>query len=139
MNAAAQKGKMTYCTPRSPVLKTSMRFRPKQANISFTQLVDLILGWKIGGHIPTLHRPKPLTATSFSMRSSSLASTSILALSSPEANFSARPEMYSAFRCDRPAVRSVGRSFCRTCDGDGKEGCVSGNSAVNFLRMLAAA
>jgi hypothetical protein len=39
-NAAAQKGKMTYCTPRSPVLKTSMRFRPKQANISLTQLAD---------------------------------------------------------------------------------------------------
>jgi hypothetical protein len=70
----------THCTPKSPVLKTSIRFNPKHANIS------------------TLHRPRPRTATSFSMSSSSLALTSIRAVSSPFANFSARPEMYSALR-----------------------------------------
>jgi hypothetical protein len=47
--------------------------------------------------------------------------------------------MYSALRWDRPAVRRVGKSFAMTCAGDGKEGCVSGKRAVNFLRMEAAA
>lgn len=86
-----------YCTPRSvglrqlvshvesvcclpPVLNTSILFSPKHANIS------------------TLHLPSPRTATSFSISSSSLALMSICALSSPLANFSARPEMYSALR-----------------------------------------
>jgi hypothetical protein len=112
---------ITYWTPRSPVLKTSSLFKAKHANIS------------------TLHRPKPLTATSFSISSSSLALTSICAVSSPLANFSASPEMYSALRCDSPAVRSVGRSLVRTWAGEGKEGCVSSKSAVNFFRMDAAA
>jgi hypothetical protein len=70
----------TYWTPKSPVANTSIRFSPKQANIS------------------TLQRPRPRTATSFSISSSSLALTSIWALNSPEANFSASPEMYSALR-----------------------------------------
>jgi hypothetical protein len=56
------------------------------------------------------------------MSSSSLALMSISALSSPDANFSARPEMYSALRCERPAVRRVGRSFVMTCAGEGKSG-----------------
>ena len=111
----------TYCTPRSPVLKTSIRFSPKQANIS------------------TLQRPRPRTATSFSMSSASLALTSISAVSSPLTNFSARPLMYSAFRWESPAVRSAGRSFVRTCAGEGKAGWVSGQRAVNFLRIEAAA
>lgn len=86
----------TYWTPKSPVEKTSILFNPKHANIS------------------TLHRPRPRTATSFSMSSSSLALTSICAVSSPFENFSASPEMYSALRCESPAVRSVGRSFAMT-------------------------
>lgn len=94
----------TYCTPKSPVLNTSMRFNPKHANIS------------------TLHLPKPLTATSFSISSSSLALTNILALRSPWSNFSASPVMYSALRCDRPAVRNVAMSFVRTREGEGKDG-----------------
>lgn len=73
------------------------------------------------------------------MSSSSLALMSICAVSSPELNFSARPEMYSALRCERPAVRRVGRSFWITCAGDGKEGWVSGKRAVNFFLMEAAA
>lgn len=111
----------TYCTPRSPVLNTSILFSPKHANIS------------------TLHLPNPLTATSFSISSSSLALTSIWALNSPESNFSASPEMYSALRCESPAVRSAGRSLERTCAGEGNDGCVSGKRAVNFARMDAAA
>jgi hypothetical protein len=47
--------------------------------------------------------------------------------------------MYSALRRDRPAVRKVGRSFAMTCAGDGNAGCVSSKSAVNFLRIDAAA
>lgn len=117
----AQGQEHTYCTPKSPVEKTSIRFRPKQANIS------------------TLQRPKPRTATSLSMSSASLALISIWALSSPEANFSARPEMYSALRCERPAVRRVGRSFVMTWAGEGKAGCVSSNKPVNFFLMEAAA
>jgi hypothetical protein len=103
------------------VLKTSILLSPKHANIS------------------TLQRPRPLTATSFSISSSSLALTSICAVSSPFANFSASPEMYSALRRDKPAVRKVGRSFAMTCAGDGNAGCVSSKSAVNFLRIDAAA
>ena len=83
--------------------------------------------------------PSPRTATSFSMSSSSEALTSICALSSPEANFSARPWMYSALRCESPAVRSVAISFATTWAGEGNAGWVSSNSAVNFLRMDAAA
>jgi hypothetical protein len=114
-------GLRTHCTPKSPVLNTSILFNPKHANIS------------------TLHLPRPRTATSFSINSSSLALTSICAVSSPLANFSASPEMYSALRWDKPAVRRVGRSFAMTCVGEGKAGCVSSKRAVNFLRMEAAA
>jgi hypothetical protein len=71
--------------------RTSIRLSPKQANIS------------------TLHRPKPRTATSFSMRSSSLALMSIWAVNSPESNFSASPLMYSALRWERPAVPTFAR------------------------------
>jgi hypothetical protein len=84
------------CKIIPPVLNTSIRFSPKHANIS------------------TLHRPRPLTATSFSISSSSLALMSIEAVSSPDENFSASPDMYSALRWDRPAVRRVGRSFVIT-------------------------
>jgi len=112
---------ITHCTPRSPVLNTSILFNPKHANIS------------------TLHLPSPLTATSFSISSSSLALMSIAALSSPDENLCASPEMYSALRWDRPAVRSVGRSVDETCAGVGKEGWVWGKRDVNFLRIEAAA
>lgn len=47
--------------------------------------------------------------------------------------------MYSALRCERPAVRRVGRSLVKTWAGDGKAGWVSSNRAVNFLRIEAAA
>jgi hypothetical protein len=47
--------------------------------------------------------------------------------------------MYSALRWERPAVRSVGMSFEITWAGEGKDGCVSGKRAVNFLRIEAAA
>ncbi len=40
-------------------------------------------------------------------------------LSSPEANFSASPLMYSAFRWDKPAVRRVVISAAATCEGVG--------------------
>lgn len=60
-------------------------------------------------------------------------------MNSPDANFSARPVMYSALRCERPAERRVGRSLARTWAGVGKEGCVSWKRAVNFLRIEAAA
>ena len=93
---------MTYCTPRSPVDNTSIRLSPKQANIS------------------TDHRPKPRTAVSFSKTSSSLASISISALSSPLTNRSARPLMYSAFLPESPAVLKRARSDDATCDGVGK-------------------
>jgi hypothetical protein len=73
------------------------------------------------------------------MSSSSLALTNISAVSSLDTNFSARPLMYSALRCESPAVRRVGRSLVRTWAGDGKAGWVSGKSAVNFLRIEAAA
>lgn len=63
----------TYWTPRSPVEKTSILLRSKQANIS------------------TLHLPNPLTAISFSMTSSSEAVANISALNFPEANCSASP------------------------------------------------
>lgn len=36
-------------------------------------------------------------------------------------------------------MRSVGRSLAMTWAGEGKAGCVSGKSAVNFLRIEAAA
>jgi hypothetical protein len=120
-HACVGGGLRTHCTPKSPVLNTSILFNPKHANIS------------------TLHLPRPRTATSFSINSSSLALTSICAVSSPLANFSASPEMYSALRWDKPAVRRVGRSFAMTCVGEGKAGCVSSKRAVNFLRMEAAA
>jgi len=54
-----EERKSTHWTPKSPVLKTSILFRPKHANIS------------------TLQRPRPRTPTSFSISSSSLALTSI--------------------------------------------------------------
>lgn len=54
------------------------------------------------------------------MTSSSVASTNIRADSSPETNFSARPCIYSALRCERPAVRSVAISFSTTWAGVGK-------------------
>lgn len=111
----------THCTPKSPVLNTSIRLSPKQANIS------------------TLHLPSPLTATSCSIRASSDAPTRPSAVNSPEANFSASPVMYSALRCESPAVRSVGMSFVRTWAGEGNAGCVSSKRAVNFLRIEAAA
>lgn len=114
-------GEKTHCTPRSPVLNTSILFSPKHANIS------------------TLHRPRPLTATSFSISSSSLALTRPSAVNSPEANFSASPLMYSALRCERPAVRSVGRSLVRIWAGVGKAGWVEGKRAVNLARMEDAA
>lgn len=63
----------THCTPKSPVEKISIRFNPKQANIS------------------TDHRPSPRTATNFSNTSASEAFASIIAVSSPLTNFSARP------------------------------------------------
>jgi len=63
----------TYCTPRSPVAKMSVLLSPKQANIS------------------TDHLPRPRTATSFCNTSSSEASMSIFAVSSPLTNFSAKP------------------------------------------------
>ena len=47
--------------------------------------------------------------------------------------------MYSALRCERPAVRSVGMSSVRTWAGDGKAGWVEEKRAVNFLRIEAAA
>jgi hypothetical protein len=95
------------CTPRSPVLNTSHRFSPKHANIS------------------TLHRPNPLTETSISITSSSVAVTSFWAESSPEANFEASPWMYSALRWERPAVRRVSRGVEATREGAGKEECES--------------
>lgn len=119
MTMGSEEG--THCTPKSPVLNTSIRLSPKQANIS------------------TLHLPSPLTATSCSIRASSDAPTRPSAVNSPEANFSASPVMYSALRCERPAVRSVGMSFVRTWAGEGNAGCVSSKRAVNFLRIEAAA
>lgn len=127
----------THCTPKSPVLNTSILLNPKHANIS------------------TDHRPNPLTATNFSINSSSEALISISALSSPDWNFSASPVMYSALRWERPAERRVGMSLVRTWEGEGKEGWVGKTKgelvgggggwgegdvrAVNFLRMEAAA
>jgi hypothetical protein len=119
VTTASEEG--THCTPKSPVLNTSIRLSPKQANIS------------------TLHRPSPLTATSCSIRASSDAPTRPSAVNSPEANFSASPVMYSALRCERPAVRSVGISFVSTWAGEGNAGCVASKRAVNFLRIEAAA
>jgi hypothetical protein len=118
---AEKKKADTHCTPKSPVLKTSIRFRPKQANIS------------------TLHLPSPRTAVSFSSTSSSLASMSILALSSPDANFSARPCTYSALRWDRPAVRSVSMDVAATDAGGGKPDGVGGKRSMNFFLIDAAA
>jgi hypothetical protein len=96
MNEKKRIEKVTHCTPKSPVEKTSILFNPKHANIS------------------TLHRPRPLTATNLSINSSSLAHTNIAALRSPEENFSASPLMYSALRWERPAVRRVGSGWART-------------------------
>jgi len=87
----------------------------------------------------TDHLPKPRTATNFSISSSSLAPTSVSAVSSPETNFPASPCMYSALRWERPAVRSVGMSRSRTWVGFGNEGCVVGKRAVNLERMEEAA
>ena len=92
---------MTYCTPRSPVEKMSVLFKPKHANIS------------------TDHLPRPRTATSFCSTSSSDASMSIFAVSSPLTNFSARPWIYSAFLAERPAVRRCARSVFTTSSGVG--------------------
>lgn len=116
----------THCTPRSPVEKTSTRLRAKQANIS------------------TDHFPKPRTAVNFSTSSSSEARASIRALNSPLANFSASPCIYSALRCDSPAVRSVAISQRATSCGVGNRerdtealssALVGSNSARNLLRI----
>jgi len=90
-------------------------------------------------YMSTDHLPKPRTATNFSISSSSLAPTSVSAVSSPETNFPASPCMYSALRWERPAVRSVGMSRSRTWVGFGNEGCVVGKRAVNLERMEEAA
>src|SRR3569833_2156111 len=98
-------------TPRPPTLKTSRRLRPKQANIS------------------TLQRPRPRTAISRSSTSSYGAPASSWAESSPVRNLSASPCTYSAFRCDRPADRSVSMLAAATSDGWGKRGCCASASA----------
>lgn len=109
----------SYCTPRSPVEKMSILFSPKQANIS------------------TDHFPKPLTAVNFSRTSSSLAFMSIAALSSPEANFSASPLIYSAFRSERPAWRKKGTLHCATSVGVGNDAssfCAFSGVGTSFSR-----
>lgn len=94
--------RITYCTPKSPVEKTSSLFKVNTANIS------------------TDHLPNPLTAINLSSRSESLARSNISLLRSPEANFWANPWIYSALRWERPAERSVGRSQPFTSVGVGK-------------------
>lgn len=106
---------ITYCTPKSPVENTSIRFRAKQANIS------------------TDHLPKPRTAVNFSTSSSSLAFNNIRALSSPLANFSDNPCMYSALRWDRPAVRSVLISILMISSGVGKKLGLVPSSSLLFV------
>lgn len=105
---------LTYCTPRSPVEKTSSRLRANVANIS------------------TDHFPSPLTAVNFSMISPSLALISSSALNSPLTNFSASPLMYSAFRPERPAVRSIVISDAATCTGVGNLSIFSSSTSTRL-------
>jgi hypothetical protein len=62
-------------------------------------------------------------------------------LNSPLANFSARPLIYSALRCESPAVRRVVISAAATCEGVGKICSSSGvgefglKSATNLAWM----
>ncbi|KAF3915921.1 hypothetical protein AA313_de0204953 [Arthrobotrys entomopaga] len=66
-------------------------------------------------------------------------SRSILFVSSPELNMEASPEMYSAFRWDRPAVRRVGMSTVRISAGEGKsESSLKRAMNFDFIDLAAA-
>ncbi|KAF3917504.1 hypothetical protein ABW21_db0206535 [Orbilia brochopaga] len=106
--------------PRSPVANTSVRLSANSRNIC------------------TDHSPNPRTLSSLSVTASSDSASSISFVSEPELKLSARPEMYSAFRWDRPAVRSVGMSSVRISLGVGNV-LVSLKRAMNLALMERAA